>query len=115
MRVPLAALEGLELLSEERQAISEASEAAEQGKKAEKIILEFSSEQLSAVAERFGSNITVESAGKNKLRAALKIENSSGLFDWLFSHGPEIRLTAPKKLVEQFRERTKSLAKLYNS
>ncbi len=109
---PLEKLEGLELLSEKRD-LGNAAEPEEKNKKAEKVILEFSPDRLSAVTERFGADFTVESSGKNRVRAVLKAGTEPGLFVWLFSQGPEVRLMAPKKLVEQFRERTKSLAKLY--
>lgn len=112
--VPLEKLEDLELLSEERDT-AKASVPEKQSKKTEKIVLEFSLDQLSVVAERFGSDFTVESAGKGRVRAALKGDADPELFVWLFFHGPDVRLTAPKKMVEQFREKAKSLAKLYKS
>ncbi len=115
VRLPLEKLEGLALLPEERELFPEPPEAAKQEKKAEKLVLEFPLDQLAAVTERFGSDFTVEAAGKGRVRAALKAEAGPELFLWLFSHGPEIRLTAPKKLVEQFREKAKGLAKLYKS
>lgn len=112
--LPLEKLEGLELLSEERDT-PKASVPEKQSKKTEKIVLEFSLDRLSVVAERFGSDFTVESAGKNRMRAALKGDIDPEFFVWLFSHGPDVRLLAPKKAVEQFREKAKSLAKLYKS
>lgn len=79
----------------------------------EKIVLEFSPEMLGVVTERFGGNFAAEAAGKNRLRASLRVQPGPEFFSWLFLHGPEIRLAAPKKLAEQCRERAKAMAKLY--
>ncbi len=81
----------------------------------EKITLEFSSSLLDAVSERFGPGLSPEPVGKNRLRITARTDPGPALFAWLFSQGTEVKLTAPKKLAEQFRERAKAAAKLYKS
>ncbi len=81
----------------------------------EKIVLEFSSQAVDAVREQFGSGVSPEPVGKNRLRAVVRAETSAALFSWLFSQGTEVRLVSPKKLAEQFRERAKSIAKFYKN
>lgn len=110
--LPLERLAELEILSEARDS-SDLFPAPEG--KGEKLVLEFPSDRLGVVAERFGADFTAEPAGKNRVKASLKAILSPDLFTWLFSQGPDIRLIAPKKLAEQFRERAKALAKLYKA
>lgn len=81
----------------------------------EKLTFEFSQEILSQVAARFEGALAVEQLGKGKLRATVKAPVDDRLFTWLFYLGTQVRLTAPKKVAEQFRERAKSLGKFYKS
>ncbi len=87
----------------------------EPAKRGEKITLEFSASLLDTVQERFGAEISTEPIGKNKLKAVFRTEVGPQLFTWLFSQGTNVRLTAPKKLAEQYREKAKSVAKLYKN
>lgn len=84
-------------------------------KQEEKLTLEFPAEQKETVLERFGAELPMEPAGKNRLRAVLRAEISPELLGWLFVKSPEVRLVAPKKLAEQLRERAKTMAKSYKS
>lgn len=81
----------------------------------EKVVLEFPQELLPKLAERFDGAMVVEQQGKNRYRAVVKTSVDSGFFAWLFAMGSDVRLTGPKKIGEQFRERAKSLAKAYKS
>lgn len=107
----------IELLPENREGgeNTAAFEAAGQGEQEEKITLEFSSDLLGEIVERFGADIMAESAGKNKLRVTLRTVLGADFFAWLFSLGTDVKLVSPKKLAEQFRERAKAAAKLYKS
>lgn len=80
-----------------------------------KLVFDFSEELLEEFRERFGPSFSTERVGKGRLRAAIRTEPGPELFSWLFSKGTEIKLVAPKKLGEQFRERAKAVAKLYKS
>lgn len=80
-----------------------------------KIVLDFPEELLDQIAEHFDQDVSPERVGKSRLRAALRAEPGPDLFAWLFAQGTSVRLTAPKKLAEQFRERAKTLAKFYKS
>ncbi len=84
-------------------------------KNGEKITLEFAVSLLDTVQERFGAEISTEPAGKNRIKAVFRTEVGPQLFSWLFSQGTDVRLTAPKKLAEQYREKAKSIAKLYKN
>lgn len=81
----------------------------------EKIVLEFPSIFLESLEKRFGRELFPEPVGKNRMRAVVRTEPDPEFFAWLFYFGTEIRLVAPKKLMEQYRERAKSVAKLYKS
>ncbi len=104
-----------EMLSTDREGGELFAQAQRQERPEEKIALEFSEELLGEVAERFGPDFTAEPVGKNRLRAALRAQLDPEFFAWLFARSPEVRLAAPKKLMEQFRERAKTVAKLYKS
>ena len=81
----------------------------------EKLTLEFTQELLSQVEKRFGKLSNMESLRGGRMRAQVIGAVDSSLFSWLFEMGLDMRLTSPKKVVEQFRERAKSLAKAYKS
>lgn len=81
----------------------------------EKVVLEFPQELLSKIAERFDGAMVVEQQGKGRYRAVVKTAVDASFFAWLFAMGSDVRLTGPKKIAEQFRERAKSLAKAYKS
>ena len=81
----------------------------------EKLTLEFSQELLSQVEKRFGKLSNVESLRGGRMRVQVIGAVDSSLFSWLFEMGLDMRLTSPKKVAEQFRERAKSLAKAYKS
>lgn len=81
----------------------------------ERLVLELPASLLDEAARFFHGELSIEPFGKGKVRAVVRTQLDGELFAWLFSHGPEIRLTAPKKAAEQFRERAKSLAKAYKS
>ena len=81
----------------------------------EKLTLEFSQELLSQVEKRFGKLSSMESLRGGRMRVQVIGPVDSSLFSWLFEMGLDMRLTSPKKLAEQFRERAKSLAKAYKS
>ena len=90
-------------------------EAPEEVPPGERLTLEFSRELLPQVEERFGvlSHVEQLSGGRQRVQVTTLVDGS--LFGWLFALGPELRLTAPKKVAEQFRERAKALAKAYKS
>lgn len=81
----------------------------------EKLTLEFTQELLSQVEKRFGKLSNVESLRGGRMRVQVIGAVDSSLFSWLFEMGLDMRLTSPKKVAEQFRERAKSLAKAYKS
>lgn len=116
-RFPVDGIASLELLSISREGgeMAAAAETAGHGKQEEKLVLEFSTELLGPVAEHFGSNFSAEPVGKGRLRAALQTEIGPELFAWLFSYGTDVKLIAPKKLAERFREQAKLVAKLYKN
>lgn len=87
----------------------------EHGGNGEKVTLEFTRPLLEQVTERFGSEITVEASGKNKLRTTVRTTLEQDFFSWLFSLGTDAKLLSPKKAAEQFREKAKAMAKLYKS
>ncbi len=80
-----------------------------------KLVLEFSTDQKSAVEEFFGSDISAEPSGKNRFRATLRAELGPDFYGWLLLQGTAVRVVSPKKLAEQLRERAKAMAKLYKS
>ena len=82
---------------------------------AERLTLEFPAARLNQVASYFDGALTVESFGKGKIRSVVYAKLDRVFQAWLFANGPEIKLAAPKKAVEQFRERAKALAKAYKS
>lgn len=113
----LDAISPPEILSESREG-GEAVAAAESvadNQRTEKLVLEFSAKLLGAVTERFGTDFWAEPIGKNRFRAVLRAELPEDFFPWLFAQGTEIRLVAPKKLAEQFRESAKAIAKHYKN
>ena len=81
----------------------------------EKLVLEFPVSAFGRVAAFFAGSLSAEPAGKGKVRASVHTAWDDALQAWLFSEGPEVRLVAPKKAAEQFRERAKALAKAYKS
>lgn len=106
LSLPLEEIHGVELLSNPRE-----------GEKKlpgwERLTLEFPVGRLEEVCRFFDGAMETEPFGKGKIRAVVQTQLDAEFFAWLFSQGPELRLTAPKKAAEQFRERAKSLAKAY--
>ena len=105
-RIPLCAIAQGKLLERPREGALPVGE---------KLTLEFPQEFLSQVAGHFSGALAVEALGKGRLRATVKAPVDGALFTWLFSMEGNVRLTGPKKVVEQFRDRAKSLAKSYKS
>lgn len=105
-RIPLCALAQGNLLERPREGALPVGE---------KLTLEFPQEFLSPVAGHFSGALAVEALGKGRLRATVKAPVDGALFTWLFSMEGNVRLAGPKKVVEQFRDRAKSLAKSYKS
>lgn len=79
----------------------------------EKITLEFVPAAQARVLARFGPSLKPEPAGKNRLKLTVRAARDEDLLAWLFLQGADVRLTAPKKLAEQLRERAKTVSKLY--
>lgn len=94
-----------------RQALSE----KKQEKDGEKVTLEFSAAYLEQMESWFGPDFAAEPSGKNRMRAVLKVKVGPRFFAWLFAQGTEVKIIAPKKLAEQFREKAKAAAKQYKS
>ncbi len=91
------------------------SEGSKESRAGEKLSLEFSKSLLPQVERRFGKLSRVETLQGEKMRAQVVGAVEPSLFSWLFEMGLEVRLTSPKKVAEQFRERAKALAKAYKS
>lgn len=81
----------------------------------EKLTLEFPRELLPQVEARFGQPSRVDPLNGGRLRVQVIGPVDPAFFGWLFEMGLDLRLTAPKKVAEQFRERAKALAKAYKS
>lgn len=77
------------------------------------VTLEFEDKLLGVVLDRFGSDVFISKVENGKFRVNVKAAISPVFYSWLFTFGTEVRVISPKKVVEEYRERAKFVAKLY--
>ena len=86
--------------------------AADGGQK-EKLRLEFQGDLLDAVIDRFGEDVEVKSAGKDKFRVTRTETVGPEFFSWLFRFGTGVKVLSPRHVAEQYREKARAVFKAY--
>lgn len=79
----------------------------------EKIRLEFDSGLLGEVLDRFGGDMDIKSAGKDKFRIVILETADPEFYSWLFRYGTGVKVLAPKHVAEAYRERARAVFKAH--
>lgn len=79
----------------------------------EKLRLEFQGELLDAVIDRFGEDVEVKLAGKDKFRITRMETVGPDFYSWLFRFGTGMKVLSPRHVAEQYREKARAVFKAY--
>jgi predicted DNA-binding transcriptional regulator YafY len=81
---------------------------------AQPLVLEFRSELVGAVIDRFGMDASIVPWDEDHFRLQAQIAVSPQFFGWLAAYGDAVRIVAPQDVAESFREHVAGILHLYN-
>ena len=68
-----------------------------------RVHIEFPNDKVGIFIDRFGKDITIREAGKDRSRIAVDVAVSLQFFGWIFSLGSEVKITAPDDVVNLYK------------
>ena len=78
------------------------------------VTLEFTTNALGAVYDKFGESAPVERIDKNRGSLTQTVEVSGTFFGWVVQFGGEMKITAPKAVIEEFKAYLENVLKDYS-
>lgn len=74
-----------------------------------KVMLEFRKYLIAPVVDKFGESIKMKAIGEDLCTATVDVIVSKTFFGWLTQFGPDIRITKPESVAEEYREHLKRI------
>lgn len=84
------------------------------GGQEERVVVTIKNEMIGIFLDRFGKDVSVFRTDSQHVEVRIPVAVSNQFYGWIFGLGPDVKITGPKKVVEEAREYIQNLGKQYS-